>query len=330
MTAVSTAREELTCVAACSALDVPRASYYRTQRPRPARRCVRSPRALSEDERAAVLAVAHEPRFLDLAVPQVHARLLDEGHYLCSARTMYRVLAQRGEIRERRDQLRRPSYARPELLATAPNQVWSWDITKLRGPLTWTYFYLYVVLDIFSRYAVGWMLATRESEALARQLIGSACGQQRIAAGQLTVHADRGAPMKSKTLAQLLADLEVTRSFSRPHVSDDNPFSEAHFKTFKSRPDFPDRFGCVQDARTYCSRFFDWYHHEHRHSGLGWITPADVHFGRADTVRTRRALVLDAAYQRHPERFVRRPPTPPRLPTAVWINPPARVALAAQ
>lgn len=330
MSVVTAARDRLSCVEACSALGLPRASYYRVRRrlrcPPPPRRACRPPRALTDVERRDVLAVSHEPRFLDLAVPQVHARLLDEGRYLCSTRTMYRILGERGEIRERRDQLRRPAYAAPELLATAPNQVWSWDITKLRGPITWTYFYLYVVLDIFSRYAVGWMLAPRESAVLARDLIESACRQQRIVKGQLTVHADRGAPMKSKTLAQLLADLDILRSFSRPHVSDDNPFSEAHFKTFKYRPDFPDRFGSVQDARAHVARFFDWYHHEHRHSGIAWMTPADVHFGRAAAVRDRRALVLQAAYQRHPERFVRRPPTPPALPTAVWINPPALTA----
>ena len=332
MTVVTAAREQVSCVAACRALGLPRASYYRSQRrlatPPPPRRACRPPRALSDDERREILAVCHEPRFVDLAVPQVHARLLDEGRYLCSLRTMYRVLDERGEVRERRDQLRRPVYAKPELLATAPNQVWSWDITKLRGPVTWTYFYLYVVLDIFSRYAVGWMVASCESSRLARELIETAYRRQQIAPGQVTLHADRGAPMKSKTLAQLLADLVVARSFSRPHVSDDNPFSEAHFKTLKYRPDFPDRFGSVQDARAHSTRFFDWYHHEHRHSGLAWMTPADVHFGRAAAVRDRRAAVLAAAYQRHPERFVRQPPTPPLLPSAVWINPPALSAAA--
>jgi putative transposase len=328
MTIVTAARAHLTCVEACSAVGLPRASYYRSQRrlssPPPPRRPCRPPRALSDDERREVLSVSHEPRFVDLAVPQIHARLLDEGRYLCSLRTWYRILERCGEIRERRDQLRRPVYKKPELLATAPNQVWSWDITKLRGPITWTYFYLYVVLDIFSRYAVGWMVAARESAVLARELIESAYRQQHIAPGQVTLHADRGGPMKSKTLAQLLTDLDVAASFSRPHVSDDNPFSEAQFKTLKYRPDFPDRFGCIQDARTHSARFFEWYHHEHRHSGLAWMTPADVHFGRAAAVRERRAVVLDAAYQRHPERFVRKPPTPPALPTAVWINPPAR------
>lgn len=328
MTVVTAAREQISCVAACSALGVPRASYYRIRKrqlsPPLPRRPFRQARALSDDERSEVLAICHEPRFVDLAVPQVHARLLDEGRYLCSTRTMYRTLAACGEVRERRDQLRRPVYAKPELLATAPNQVWSWDITRLRGPVKWSYFYLYVVLDIFSRYAVGWMVASHESAKLARELIETACQRQQIAPGKLTLHADRGGPMKSKSLAQLLADLDVSRSFSRPHVSDDNPFSEAQFKTLKYRPDFPDRFGSLPDARAHATRFFDWYHREHRHSGIAWMTPADVHFGRADAVRDRRATVLDAAYLRHPERFVRKPPTPPALPTAVWINPPRR------
>jgi len=334
MAAVQERRGVLACRAACTALGVPRASYYRAPSrpfgPRP-RRAARPARALSPPEREAALAVLHEPRFADLAVPQVHARLLDEGRYLCAPRTLYRVLAAQGEVRERRDQLRRPAYRRPELLATAPNQVWSWDITKLRGPAKWTYFYLYVLLDIFSRYAVAWMVATAERAALARELIESACRQQRIAPGQLTVHADNGGPMRAKTLAQLYSDLDVARSFSRPHVSDDNPFSEAHFKTLKYRPDFPDRFGSLPDARAHCVRFFAWYHHEHHHSGLGWHTPADVHFGRAASVRAQRAVVLDAAFRAHPERFVRGAPTPPELPTAVWINPsaPSREPVAA-
>ena len=336
MSAVSERPRALACGDACAALGVPRASYYRAQArpfgPRP-RRATRPSRALSPPERQAVLDVVHEPRFVDLAVPAVHAQLLDEGRYLCSSRTMYRVLAAQGEVRERRDQLRRPAYAKPELLAAGPNRVWSWDITRLRGPAKWSYFYLYVLLDIFSRYAVGWLLARCESAALACQLVASACRQQRIVKGQLTVHADRGAPMKSKPLALLLSDLEVGRSFSRPHVSDDNPFSEAHFKTLKYRPDFPDRFGSLQDARAHCVRFFDWYHHRHRHSGLAWHTPADVHHGRAPAVRRRRAAVLGAAYGSHPERFVKGPPSAPALPAAVWINPPAtrpQLAAAAQ
>jgi len=338
MVAVTAARGALSCVEACTALGVPRASYYRAlarasskasgsgceTRPRKA-----SPRALSSGEQRAVLDTLHAPRFADLAVPQVYATLLDQGQYLCSMSTMYRILDAHGEVRERRDQLRRPSYAKPELLASAPNQVWSWDITKLRGPQKWTYFYLYVVLDIFSRYAVGWMVARCESAALAKQLWSEAVRKQGIRPGQLVGHSDRGAPMTAKSFALLLADLGVTQSLSRPHVSDDNPFSEAHFKTIKYRPDYPDRFGSLEDARRHCSQLFDWYHHQHHHAGLGWMTPADVHFGRVDLVRAQRAQGLDVAYQLHPERFVRRPPTPPVPPAVVYINPPRSIEAAA-
>jgi putative transposase len=328
--AVSDARGPISCVEACEALGVARATYYRTQ----ARSCFpalsanetprkASPRALTEVERRNVLDLLHEPRFADLAVPQVYTRLLDEGRYLCSPRTMYRILDAQGEVRERRDQLRHPAYSKPELLATQPNQVWSWDITRLRGPAKWTYFYLYVILDIFSRYAVGWMVARCESAALASKLIGETTKKHAIPPGQVTLHSDRGGPMRSKSFALKLADLGVVQSFGRPHVSDDNPYSEAHFKTVKYRPGYPDRFGSIEDARDYCGTFFDWYHHQHHHSGLGWLIPADVHFGRAVAVRQQRAYTLDAAYQLHPERFVRKPPTPPALPTAVWINPPA-------
>ncbi len=332
MTAVSDARDALSCVEACEALGVPRATYYRSQarlawapasasatRPRKA-----SPRALTDLERHRVLDLVHEPRFADLSVPQVYATLLDEGRYLCSPRTMYRILNAHGEVRERRDQLRHPAYTKPELLATQPNQVWSWDITRLRGPAKWTYFYLYVILDIFSRYAVGWMVARCESAALASMLIGETTKKHAIPPGQVTLHSDRGGPMRAKSFALKLADLGVVQSFSRPHVSDDNPYSEAHFKTAKYRPGYPDRFGSPEDSRAYFVPFFDWYHHQHHHSGLGWMTPADVHFGRAAEVRRQRARALDDAYQLHPERFVRKPPTPPALPTAVWINPPAK------
>ena len=337
MQAVTDARGVLSCSEACTALSVSRASYYRVQarvslktpgsqsetRPRKA-----SPRALSGEERRAVLDVLHAPRFADLAVPQVWATLLDQGQYLCSMSSMYRILDTHGEVRERREQSTRPSYAKPELLATAPNQVWSWDITKLRGPVKWTYFYLYVVLDIFSRYAVGWMVARCETALLAKKLWAETARKQGIRPGQLIGHSDRGAPMTAKAFALLLADLGITQSHSRPHVSDDNPFSESHFKTVKYRPDYPDRFGSIEDARDYCARLFDWYHHQHHHSGLGWMTPADVHFGRVDLVRAQRARGLDAAYQLHPERFVRRPPTPPALPAAVWINPPRHTNIA--
>jgi putative transposase len=235
---------------------------------------------------------------------------------------MYRLLAAEGETRPRRDQLVHPTYAKPELLAIAPNQVWSWDITKLLGPAKWTYFYLYVILDVYSRYVVGWMVAHREQADLAERLIAETIAKQEVPAGQLTLHADRGSSMTSKPVAFLLADLGVTKSHSRPHCSNDNPYSEAQFKTLKYRPDFPDRFGCIEDARVFCDRFFGWYAHQHRHSGIGLHTPADVHYGRAHAVRQARGHVLNAAYHAHPERFVRKPPEAPRLPGAVWINKP--------
>jgi putative transposase len=259
---------------------------------------------------------------MDLAPAEVYATLLDEGRYLCSLRTMYRILAAAHEVRERRNQLRHVAPT-PELLATRPNEVWSWDITKLLGPAKWTYYYLYVILDIFSRYVVGWMVAHRESALLAERLIAATCAKQQIRPDQLTIHADRGSSMTSKPVALLLADLGITRTHSRPHVSNDNPFSEAQFKTLKYRPEFPDRFGSVEHARACCHPFFTWYNTAHRHGGIGLLTPAMVHYGHAESVCAQRAAVLAAAYVAHPERFVRQLPTPPALPTAVWINPPA-------
>jgi putative transposase len=263
-------------------------------------------------------------RFQNRAPAQVYATLLDEGLYVCSERTMYRLLEAHGQLRERRDQLRHPVYRKPELLARGANQVWSWDITKLRGPAKWVYYYLYVILDVFSRYAVGWMVALAEQARLAEELIRETCGKQGIAPGQLSVHADRGASMRSKTVAMLLGDLGIVQSHSRPHTSDDNPFSEAQFKTLKYWPGFPDRFGSLQDARAFCREFFRWYNQEHRHSGIGFMTPQAVHYGRAEAVREARQQVLLAAYQQHPERFVRKVPVPPMVPQEVWINPPAQ------
>jgi putative transposase len=273
-------------------------------------------------ERQAVLTTLHSDRFVDGAPASITARLLDEGTYLCSTRTMYRILGAAGESRERRDQLRRPAYVRPELLATGPNQLWSWDITKLLGPAKWTYYYLYVLLDVFSRYVTGWMVAYRESATLAARLIDEACSRQGIPAGQLTVHADRGSSMTSKTVALLLADLGVTKTHSRPHVSNDNPYSESQFKTLKYRPDFPDRFGSLQHARNWSSPFFHWYNRQHRHGGIAYLTPADVHYGRAEEIMKRREEVLAQAARQHPERFVRGAARLPRLPEAVWINKP--------
>jgi putative transposase len=308
---------------ACRALNLPRASFYRHLRgaPAPTRRA--SPaRALPMHERQAVLEHLHSERFRDQAPAQVYATLLDEGLYLCSIRTMYRILESAGELRERRDQLRHPAYVKPELLACAPNQVWSWDITKLRGPVKWSHFSLYVILDIFSRYVVGWMVAYGESAHLAKRLIEETCTKQGIPAGQLTIHADRGSSMTSKPVAFLLADLGVTKTHSRPHVSDDNPFSESQFKTMKYRPEFPEYFGSIEDARAFCREFLAWYNTEHHHGGIGLLTPHVVHHGHADDVIQSRQVVLSEAYTRHPERFVRKHPTPPEKPVAVWINPP--------
>jgi len=309
-------------VLACAMLAVARASYYRSLTPRASTPRPSPPRALTVDERSKVLEVLHEPRFVDLAPAEVYATLLDEGRYLCSERTMYRILSANGEVRERRDQLRHRNHPRPELLATRPNELWSWDITKLKGPAKWTYFYLYVVLDVFSRYVVGWMVATEESATLAKKLIAQTCLRENIAPDSLTLHADRGSAMTSKSFALLLADLGVTKTHSRPHVSNDNPFSESAFKTLKYRPDFPDRFGCEQDARAHARRFFDWYNHDHHHSALGLCTPHEVHRGLAIATRARRASILDAAFLAHPDRFTRGRPTPPSLPTEVWINKP--------
>lgn len=309
----------------CDALDVPRSSFYRWRAPRFGPRAPRwSPRALDASEQQRVLDVLHEKRFEDQAPAEVVATLLDEDTYLCSERTMYRILAANSEVRERRDQAQRPTYTKPELLATKPNELWSWDITKLYGPAKWTYYHLYVLLDVFSRYVVGWMVALVESSALAEELIAETCHRQGIEPGQLTVHADRGSPMTSKSVALLLADLGVTKTHSRPHVSNDNPFSEAQFKTLKYRPGFPGRFGCIEDARVFCGSFFDWYNREHHHGGLGMITPSEVHHGQAPERLAQRARTLTAAYAAHPERFVRGVPKPAELPSAVWINAPKR------
>jgi putative transposase len=315
--------------AACRALALPRASWYRRLQPvaLPAARPTPA-RALPLAERQTVLQHLHSERFRDKAPAEVFATLLDEGVFLCSLSTMYRILAADGEVRERRDQLRHPQYKKPELLATAPNQVWSWDITKLLGPAKWTYYYLYVILDIFSRYVVGWMVAEGESAQLAQRLIADTCQKQLILPGQLNLHADRGTSMTSKPVAFLLADLGVTKTHSRPHVSDDNPYSESQFKTLKYRPEFPDRFGSLQDARAFCQPFFRWYNDQHHHSGIALLTPNMLHYGRAQEVIQQRQQVLDHAYARNPERFVRACPKPQPPPTAAWINPPRSYPLA--
>jgi putative transposase len=315
---------------ACSALAVPRSSLYRARptshgpeapAPEPASRPA-PPRALSPTEKTQVREVLNSERFQDLAPREVYAELLDEERYLCSISTMYRILAEHAEVRERRNQLRHPVYRKPELLATGPNQVWSWDITKLRGPSPGVYYYLYVIIDIYSRYVVGWLIAESESAELAEQLIAATCAKQGVQWAQLTIHADNGSPMIAKTVAILLADLGVAKSHSRPHVANDNPYSEAQFKTLKYRPDYPDRFGSLVDARQWARSFFAWYNEQHHHSRLGLLTPALVHTGRAETVRQKRQVVLRQAYQAHPERFTRGLPQPAKLPAAAWINAP--------
>jgi putative transposase len=310
----------------CEALAVPRASYYRWQQPpgpaagpKPPRRV---PRALPPEERQQVLALLNDARFADQPPAEVYATLLDEGKYVCSIRTMYRILHAHAEVRERRCQLRHPHYQAPELLATQPNQLWSWDLTKLKGPGKWVYFYLYVLLDVFSRYVVGWLAAGRESATLAQRLIAQTCARQGIVKAQLTIHADRGAAMISKSVALLLTDLGVTKTHSRPHVSNDNPYSESQFKTLKYHPEFPDRFGSLQDARSFLLDFFLWYNTMHHHSALGWLTPHDVHYGLAEARLAEREAALRKAFAATPERFVRGVPTPLPPPQAVWINKP--------
>jgi len=326
--AVATLAPIVGTAAACQAVGQARSSWYRHHRrspapPRPPRPApAPHPRALGPTEQAQVLEVLHAERFWDQAPASVYATLLDEGVYLASIPTMYRLLRQQGETGDRRRHATHPARVKPELLASGPNQCWSWDITKLHGPAKWTYYYLYVILDIFSRYVVGWMVAAREAAALAERLLAETIAAQGVQPDQLTVHADRGTSMTSKPVAMLLADLGVTRSHARPHVPDDNPYSESQFKTLKHHPTFPDRFGCLQDARSFCQRFFGWYNVEHRHSGIALLTPADVHYGRAEQITVARGAVLDAAYAAHPERFVGKPPQPPRLPEAVWINKP--------
>ena len=316
--------------AACELLGASRASLYRRRRPPvlgpPAPRPI-PPNALSEAERQHILAVLRSEEYCDLAPAQVWARLLDDGVYLCSISTMYRLLAIAGENRERRRQRTHPARTRPELIARRPNEVWSWDITKLQGPERGVYYELFVIIDIFSRYVVGWTVAPAETGELAQAFIADALAAQGVGPDQLTLHADRGTSMTSKPVAQLLVDLGVARSHSRPHVSNDNPFSEANFKTLKYCPAFPGRFGSIHDARAFCSAFFDHYNHVHRHAGIGLHTPASVHYGTAGEVRAQRAQTLDAAYAANPGRFRHRRPTPPKLPTVAWINEPSPESL---
>jgi putative transposase len=315
--------------AACEVLGVSRATFHRRQvafvRPQAARRRRPAPaRTILGPERQHIIDLLRQPHFADLAPAEIYATLLDQGIYHCSIRTMYRILHEHQEVRERRQQLRHPVYQKPELLAEGPNQVWSWDITKLMGASKWTYHYLYVIIDIFSRRVVGWHIADTESAALFKPLFEDCVAKHGVAPGQLTLHADRGPSMKAKATALMLADLGVTKSHSRPYTSNDNPFSESHFKTLKYQPQFPKRFGCIQDARTFCRHFFNWYNRDHHHLGIGLMTPNQVHYGQVDAIYAARQLILDTAFRTNPDRFVNRAPKPPRKPIAVWINPPAK------
>jgi putative transposase len=312
---------------ASAALGIPRSSLYRLRHPQPLsvtreQSPAANPRALSTEERAVVRDILNSEQHQDQSPRSVYAQLLDEGSYLCHWRTMYRILDEHDEVRERRNQVRHPAYAKPELLATAPNQVWSWDITKLKGPAKWTCFHLYVILDIFSRFVVGWLIAPRECAELAQQLIADTVSRHNVQPGRLTLHADRGAAMRSKPVASLLVDLDVAKSHSRPHVSDDNPYSESQFKTMKYRPTFPQRFGCIEDARAHCQTFFAWYNAQHCHSGIAHMTPHSVHYGLAAEMRVKRQTTLDGAFLANPNRFKNKRPQLPPMPTAAWINPP--------
>jgi putative transposase len=341
MTAAIDLSAEIGLARSCCALSLPRSAVYRERAARRVRAMPaadvlpnlapprRPPLALSADECKAVLDTLNSERFVNCAPAAVYAKLLDEGCYLASVRTMYRLLQRCAAVRERRNQRRHPEYAKPELLAVTPNQVWSWDITKLEGPVRGTCFHLYVILDIFSRYVVGWMVAEQETAELAEQLIADSSAKEGIAPGLLTLHADRGSSMRSKPVATLLCDLGIAKSHSRPYVSDDNPYSEAQFKTLKYQPGFPSRFGSLADARAYCAPFFAWYNQQHHHSGIGMMTPEIVHTGRAIEVRRQRQITLNAAFERNPIRFKSRPPEPHKLPTAAWINPPTMEKKAA-
>lgn len=318
-------RDGLTVQEACSVAGMPRATFYRyrngqqrEKKPRPSPR-----RKLSEAERKHILNVLNEPRFVDKAPRQVYATLADENIYLCSVSTMYRVLRANDEVRERRNVARHPKYKKPELVARRPNEVYTWDTTRLKGPYKGTYYYLYVILDIYSRYVVGWMVAGEESADLAQQLISETCARQGANTPKLTIHSDRGAIMTAQSLGEFLADLKVTKSLSRPRVSNDNCFSEAQFKTLKYCPTFPERFGSIEDARAFLRRFFEWYNNEHYHTGIALMTPATVHFKRTAKCLRARRRVLAKAYRAHPERFVKGPPKADAVPKKVWINPPS-------
>jgi transposase InsO family protein len=314
-------RNDLSVELLCDALGVPRSSWYRWKKPAEHQNRGTSHRRLSAEDETYILATVNSERFCDMSPGEIHATLLDEGVYLCSERTMYRILERNSQNRQRRQSCAK-NYKKPELLATKPNELWSWDITKLKGPAKWTYFYLYKIIDVFSRYVVGWTVAFKESALLAEELIGETCLKQEIVGGQLTIHADNGSSMTSGTVGMLLTDLGITKTHSRPYTSNDNPFSESAFKTLKYRPGFPERFMTIEEARCFCKDFFDWYNNEHRHSGIAMLTPESVHYGTYQQILEKREIVLMDAYMNHPERFVKGVPNVEQLPQEVWINKP--------
>jgi putative transposase len=330
--------EQVGLVGACQALGVPRSWYYRQQAPptvakQPGGSRPTPANGLNQEEKKEVRAVLNSQRFCDEPPREVYATLLDEGKYLCHWRTMYRILEEHGEVGDRRGQRQHASYARPELVARAPNEIWSWDISFLAGPGRRTFYYLYNILDIFSRYVVGWMIASAESSQWAQAFIEATWAKQNISreqgssrGGALTLHSDRGSAMRANGVAELLARLGVTRSHSRPHTPNDNPFSEAQFKTLKYHPTFPEEFADIEEARSWAREFFQWYNHQHHHVALGLLTPAVVHSGRAAAIIALRQQVLDEAYVRHPERFANGAPQASHLPQEVWINPPEETA----
>ena len=324
MNAVTSLRLKVGTKSACESLAVPRATYYRRITPSSPVITSREPHpaSLSDKDRQDVLDLLHTETYMDMPPLAVYAALLDRGTYLCSVRTMYRILNAEGEVKERRRQRNHTKYNKPELLATAPNQLWSWDITKLKGPKKWSYFYLYVILDVFSRYVVGWMISMKESSALAKQFISETYDKQGVLPSQLTLHADRGSSMTSKPVAFLLADLGVIKSHSRPYTSNDNPYSESQFKTLKYRPEFPQRFGSIQDSRLHCQGFFHWYNTQHYHSGIELLTPESVHYGQAQAIIENRNKVREQARNDHPDRFKGKKTASFHLPGEVWINPP--------
>lgn len=323
ITEYSNSTKTLTKSDLCEVLGIAQSTYYRWSSVKPESSIIKkpSPRKLSKEEENEILSIVNSERFCDMAPGEIFYTLLDQGLYYCSERTIYRIL-ERNQQNIQRRQKAAGNYNRPELLATEPNQLWSWDITKLKGPKKWTYYYLYKIMDIYTRYVVGWMVAYRESAELAEDLIAESCFKQKIQRDQLTLHADRGSSMKSNLVGQLLADLGVTKTHSRPHVSNDNPYSESAFKTLKYRPGFPENFGSIEDARTYCRDFFSWYNNEHRHSGIAMLTPEMVHYNLVDEVVEKRNSILQKAFQSKPERFVKGVPKAKIPENKVWINKP--------